>query len=236
MTLPLESKIMEEIGFGHHYTYENGAGVCRMIRERGVEKLPERINHYHTEDPTQISEAYQPLIETLKDISTADSEAYHDFKIAYEKLAEFQDRVEEVGMEQARAEKQEKERTAYRMTGAGTMSRHEVMTNTWISASYIIAEHINTASASEEDRTAAFDRLNSSLKLDCVVKMRLYKQLTHFAHDGVDAHQMLALGRQIDSAKSQDELKGYLDTFMQSLPEHYQQMGRMHILDLAHMG
>jgi hypothetical protein len=41
MALPLESKIMADIGLGMHYSWYNGSGSCRHIALGAAQKLPE---------------------------------------------------------------------------------------------------------------------------------------------------------------------------------------------------
>lgn len=39
MAFELESKVMEEVGLGQHYSWFNGSGSCRYIRNAAIDKL-----------------------------------------------------------------------------------------------------------------------------------------------------------------------------------------------------
>lgn len=41
MAMPLESKVMEEIGLGQHYSWYNGSGSCQYTRDEAIRRLPE---------------------------------------------------------------------------------------------------------------------------------------------------------------------------------------------------
>lgn len=41
MAMELESKVMEEIGLGQHYSWYNGSGSCQYFRDEAIRRLPE---------------------------------------------------------------------------------------------------------------------------------------------------------------------------------------------------
>lgn len=226
MAMQLEETIMREIGLGNHYNWFNGSGSCRYIREEAAKKVGEKINAHAQEEPTAIAPAYQPLIETLQKIASAESGAYRDFDSHWYRVAEEQDRVKEIGQEAAAKEKQEREKTAWKPQGYWPSARDSVLTNTWEAASYVIAEHIHTAGLPEEERTERLDSLRESLELEYVTKERLFSQLTHLGN-GVDAHKMRNLGRGIKyDARDKARLQEYMNVLKEMLPEHSGMMMR----------
>ena len=46
MALPLEKKIMQEIGLGMNYRYYNGSGSCRFLAKQAADKLPSAIKKH----------------------------------------------------------------------------------------------------------------------------------------------------------------------------------------------
>ena len=66
-----------------------------------------------------------------------------------------------------------------RIANYGDRSEYS-LTNTWIAASYVIAEHIHYANASEEDRRKAFDRLAEYLEKEYLPRDFGMHRMLHF--------------------------------------------------------
>lgn len=47
MAIELESKIMEEIGLGNHYSWYNGSASCRNVRIAAANRLSDAIQKHH---------------------------------------------------------------------------------------------------------------------------------------------------------------------------------------------
>ena len=200
--------------------------VSNMMTKYGFESHAEKLKSYEQEAPANIGPAYQPLIETLQKIASAESGAYRDFDSHWYRVAEDQDRVKEIGQEAATKEKQEREKTAWKPQGYWPSARDSVLTNTWEAASYVIAEHIHTAGLPEAERTKRPESLRESLELEYVTKERLFGQLTHFGN-GTDGHKMRNLGQGIKyDARDKARLQQYMGVLKEMLPEHFGMMMR----------
>ena len=69
MTMPLETEIMGKIGFGEHFSWYNGSGSCKAIRQRAASKLEAAIQEEHNTDPTAIAPPDPRLIALLKKVA-----------------------------------------------------------------------------------------------------------------------------------------------------------------------
>ena len=68
MALPLEQKIMGEIGLGQHYGWYNGSGSCQYIRRDAADKLAAAIQKHHDQDD-EIVPPNHSLIALVKQIA-----------------------------------------------------------------------------------------------------------------------------------------------------------------------
>jgi hypothetical protein len=76
MALELETEVMRDIGLGNHYSWFNGSGSCRWIRQEAARKLPDAIKERH-EKGESIAEPDEELCATLTRIAqTSDTSEY----------------------------------------------------------------------------------------------------------------------------------------------------------------
>lgn len=76
MTFPLESQIMEEIGFDSHFNWYNGSGSCEYIRKEAARKLGPAISEHH-KNGEEIAAVIPGLIGIVKEIAQyGDSDRY----------------------------------------------------------------------------------------------------------------------------------------------------------------
>ena len=68
MALPLEQKIMNEVGLGQHYGWYNDSGSCQYIRHDAADKLADVIQKYHDQDG-EIAAPNHSLVAIVKQIA-----------------------------------------------------------------------------------------------------------------------------------------------------------------------
>ena len=70
MPLPLESIIMNEIGFGAPYNYFNGSGSCEYRRQEAARLIASAIQA-HADAGEEIAPPYRPLIAAVQHAATS---------------------------------------------------------------------------------------------------------------------------------------------------------------------
>jgi hypothetical protein len=93
MAMPLEEKIMQEIGLNNHYNWYNGSGSCVHIRNAAADKLSEVIyaNQRNEAGKLQIALPNQKIIKIVKMIAesyeSSNSSLTNTWKVASEAIA-----------------------------------------------------------------------------------------------------------------------------------------------------
>lgn len=75
MAIELESDIMASIGLGQHYTYFNGSGSCRVIRNAAIARLPQAVRNFRRKK-AKIALPPASMLGMLEDISRAEESDY----------------------------------------------------------------------------------------------------------------------------------------------------------------